>query len=489
LAAEKIAVIGAGIGGLAVALELDREAHDVTIIERDPPPPDIPPESAFEDWQRPGVPQFRHAHILLSRLRTAIRDRHPALLDELLKAGLYLSTLEEVLPAGVTAPPSPMPEDDDLLHLWGRRATFEFVLRRYVSGLPNVRFVTDTRVVGLVADDEGDSVKVRGLSLSSHGETETLPADVVVDASGKRSKCGEWLEALGVTISSRREESGFVYSCRHYRLKDPASAPPRRDGGGSLDYLGYSLFYQEHGNYSLTFGCPESEEELADTMRTKEGFEALAQQFPVVKRWVDASEPTTKVLGAGRFENRWTVYGAPGGKKLTGFFAVGDSHFETNPMYGRGCSAAFVQARVLAESLALTTPEARAQRYEQTSRRLLQPYYDISVSTDRVYHMRAKLRRGLPISGPDRLLNYLYEYAWLPATHSSLFVAREFLRAVQMREISALWIRLAVGLRILVALVRSWLGYREPRIVTPPPRAEFLRNVSGVRREIEHEPG
>jgi 2-polyprenyl-6-methoxyphenol hydroxylase-like FAD-dependent oxidoreductase len=485
LATRTIAVIGAGIAGLAVALELKNSPFEVVIVERDPAPPDIPPERAFEQWARPGVPQFRHAHILLSRLQTALREHHTDLLAELLRAGLYLSTLKEVLPSGVADSATPEPGDDDLLHLWGRRATFEYVLRRYVAGLPNVRFIHHARVVGFRTEPDGPALRVTGLSLHGENGDEALVADIVVDASGKRSKSPEWLRALGIEIEVKREESGFVYACRHYRLNDPAAAPPRRDGGGNLDYLGYSLFYQEHGNYSLTFGCPVEEAELSETMRTEEGFEILARQFPVVRAWIEASQPTTKVLGAGRFENRWTSYGASGKKALTGFFAVGDSHFETNPMYGRGCSAAFVQARVLRDALQESDARVQARRYEQTTRKLLQPYYDISVSTDRAYHIRAKLSRGVSVPRGERLLNYLYENAWLPATHSNVLVAREFVRAVEMREVSPIGQRLVVIFRILSVLVKSLLGFEVRVPPPPPPRDEFLNRLSAARREIE----
>jgi len=88
LISERVAIIGGGIGGLATALALKRTGCEVVIIERDAEPPNIAPDAAFDEWARPGVPQFKHAHILLSRLHTLLRDHHPELLAELRKAGL-----------------------------------------------------------------------------------------------------------------------------------------------------------------------------------------------------------------------------------------------------------------------------------------------------------------------------------------------------------------------------------------------------------------
>src|SRR5882672_6841733 len=95
---ERVAIIGGGMGGLAAALAFSKNEVDVVIVERDPEPPVLAsPEDAFDGWARPGVPQFRHAHILLARLQTIVRDRHPDLHAELLTAGIELSSLEEMM--------------------------------------------------------------------------------------------------------------------------------------------------------------------------------------------------------------------------------------------------------------------------------------------------------------------------------------------------------------------------------------------------------
>jgi 2-polyprenyl-6-methoxyphenol hydroxylase-like FAD-dependent oxidoreductase len=484
LAAQRVVIIGGGVGGLAAALALKDSGHEAVIIERDAEPPSIAPEKAFEVWSRPGVPQFRHAHILLARLQTTLRDRHPELLGELLAAGLELSTVEQVLPASQYTGIEPMPDDGDLLHLWGRRPTFEYVLRRHVGGLPHVRFIHSAKVVGLVTETSGQQLHVRGVELMRGDNRETIAADVVVDASGKRTKAPEWLQAKGVRIEVDSNPSGFVYSCRHYRLKDPSAAPPRQDGGGNLDYLGYATFYAEHGNYALTFGCPLDDTELVDAIRRPDGFEALCDQLPVLKHWTGESEATSKVLGAGQFENRWTRYRVAGGVELLDFFAVGDSQVETNPMYGRGCAAAFVQAEVFGETMRThADAKDRARHYYKRCRFLLQPYYNLSIATDRMYHTRAKLKRGLPISLRERLLNYAYEAVWLPATHASPLMAREFLKSMQMREVSGPAIQLQVLFQLLRSWIRSWF-HRHDATSAPavPPRTEFMRKLSATFR-------
>ncbi len=57
-----IIVLGGGLCGLASALLLARDGHEVTVLEQDPDPvPDTPAE-AWERWHRGGVAQFRQPH-------------------------------------------------------------------------------------------------------------------------------------------------------------------------------------------------------------------------------------------------------------------------------------------------------------------------------------------------------------------------------------------------------------------------------------------
>lgn len=479
---ERVAIIGAGVAGLATALALNRLGVEVVVVERDEEPPDTSPEKAFTEWSRPGVPQFRHAHLFLGRLHSILRDHYPDLHTALLGAGLELSTLEEVLPAS-HAGIKLIPGDEDLVHYWGRRATFEYVLRRHVGALPGVRFVHSAKVSGLVTESDARGVRVCGIEFTQNGASHKIDASFVVDAAGKRSKSPEWLQALGVRVDVDCKPSDFVYACRHYRLKDPQNQPPRRDGGGNFDYLGYATFYAEHGHFAVTFGCPVEEQELAAAIHRTESFEALIDGLPVLKHWTSQSEVMTKVLGAGRFENRWTHFRTRK-KDLLGFFAVGDSHVETNPMYGRGCAAAFWQAETLAEVLAEGRDErTRAREFPARIRTRLKVPFDLSVATDRMYHMRARLARGLPVPLPARLLNYAYETAWLPAMHSSPLVAREMIKAMQMRDVSSLGDRLAVIADILRIGFRTALSRKRVPLLPPaPPRSVLLESLPSSER-------
>jgi 2-polyprenyl-6-methoxyphenol hydroxylase-like FAD-dependent oxidoreductase len=474
---ERIAVIGGGIAGLAVALAEKHSGREVVLIERDPEPPAIGAEQAFESWARPGVPQFRHAHILLARLQTIVRDDHPELMAELQAAGLELSSLDEVLPEGQVGRFPTQPDDRDLLHLWGRRATLEYVMRRHVERLPHVRFMTSMRADGLVTESQDKQLRVRGVEvLDASGARSVVEADVVIDASGRRSKSPEWLQALGVKVGVFSRPSEREYVCRHYRLLDPSQVPRRAGNGGNFEYFGYATFYAEHGHYAITLSCPPEEKEFALAMRRPEGFEAVCRQLSGLSEWIDRSVPTSKVLGAAQFENRWTTYGERGGKELLGFFAVGDSQIVTNPVYGRGCSSAFVQAKLLAEVLAASSDASeRARRYQALAREQLQIHFDFCLEADRLFKNRGKLSRGEAIPAADRTVSYIYNEAWTPAMHRSPLVARELIKAMQMREPSSIRVRFAMLWELLVAwLVTRFKPEEMPHVEAAPARAKLL---------------
>ena len=54
---KNIAIVGAGIAGLCTGLALAKKGLNVTLFERDLPPPDGDAEAAFFNWSRRGAAQ------------------------------------------------------------------------------------------------------------------------------------------------------------------------------------------------------------------------------------------------------------------------------------------------------------------------------------------------------------------------------------------------------------------------------------------------
>ena len=105
---------------------------------------------------------------------------------------------------------------------------------------------------------------------------------------------------------------------------------------------------------------------------------------------------------AGLLNRRIRFVDADGAPRVLGFHAVGDAHTCTNPLYGRGCSLAMVQATLLADALTAhpDDPEARGRQYEERSATEVEPWYKAAVAQDRM--AREEARRQLAAADGTR---------------------------------------------------------------------------------------
>lgn len=377
-------VVGAGIGGLTVAIALARTGWAVTVIERDdtPMPDDI--EGAF-DWDRRGAPQVRHTHGFPALIRVVLRDRFPDVLDALRAAGVGEVG---IMPASVPADSPTHDQDaDDLTVLSCRRTTLEWVLRTCALAEHGVRFRVGAGVRGLLADvtssDRSTPLTVRGVRLDDDTD---LDADVVVAATGRRDAVPSWLAQHGVEVTEEEHPTGTIYLSRFYRSADGVD-PGIGYQGGRRAGLGFVVAGADNGTYSATLAVPADDDELRRHLLDAERFEAVLPLFremaPVV---TNGGTPVTDVQAMGGLVNRIRRFVTADGSPLAhGFFAIGDAHTCTNPLYGRGSSLAVLQATMVADALAAhpDDPAAAARSYELASAERVEPWYDVSVLTDR----------------------------------------------------------------------------------------------------------
>jgi hypothetical protein len=89
---------------------------------------------------------------------------------------------------------------------------------------------------------------------------------------------------------------------------------------------------------------------------------------------------------------------------VVGVHAVGDAHTCTNPLYGRGCSLAMVQAVLLADALADHPDDlaARAAAYEAACVREIEPWYHSAVELDRAGADPTGRGRGAGLAGSEQ---------------------------------------------------------------------------------------
>ncbi|HKD20698.1 MAG TPA: FAD-binding protein [Rhizomicrobium sp.] len=484
---ETVVVAGAGIAGLGAALALADGKRQVTLVDRDPPPPDASPEEAFLTWERRGATQLRHSHVFLGRLTTLIRQRYPQLMEELLAAGARIFTFEEGLPPPLRGQYVRVPGDEDMALLFSRRTTLELVMRRHAAKLPGVRFVTDAGVRGILTRRDGDALLVDGLKVERNGAVEEFRADVTVDASGRNTLFPDWLRAEGITVAEEESPAGILYFTRHYRLRDGMEEPSRDGppGAGDLGYIKYGVFNADNRHFSVTLAVPEIESELRTAIMKPETFDRICAAIPGCGRWTETTraEPASPVYAMGNLISLWRTTMKGGAPQVLNFFAIGDAAVRTNPLYGRGCSAGVVHAHILRAAMDQTDDAAaRAQIVDRETRKALRPYYDTMVKQDLQSIRRAKHERD-PDYKPRfkaRVMKSFVEDAITPATRGDLRVLRASSRAFHMFEDPVAWLKEPA---ILVRILKMWTmpkAAKSARRLYPPTLGPARNEMLGL---------
>jgi len=468
---SKIVVAGGGIAGLSMAMLLAKQGHEVTVLERDGDGVPGSPDQAWQDWDRHGVAQFRQPHYLHTAGRQILDAALPEVTDALLRAGATQFDMLALMPPFITDR-APREGDERFVTITGRRPVIEYAVATTAQERLDIR--RDVAVTELLTGPQAvkDVPNVTGVRTSNGDE---LPADLVIDAMGRRSGLPGWLAAVGARpLAEEAEDSGFTYYTRYFRSADGAA--PQFIAGLLTPFDSFSLLTLpgDVGTWSVTVFISSRDQALKE-LRHAGKWTAAVAACPLHAHLL--GEPVTDVLamsGIADRRRRCVVDGAP---VVTGLLTVGDSAHCTNPSLGRGMTMGLMHASGTAELAKehLDDPGTLALEHDRMTEARVAPWYwnTVALDRDRLAQINASIdgAPGPEPSGPEPGgPASVAQQAFGPAMLYDPDIFRAMMEIISMQALpEEVFARPGFSARVTAAA-----GGREAFTIPGPSRAELL---------------
>jgi 2-polyprenyl-6-methoxyphenol hydroxylase-like FAD-dependent oxidoreductase len=235
-----------------------------------------------------------------------------------------------------------------------RRPIFEWVLWEAAMRESNIELLDDTAVAELLFTSDDRPPRVRGVRTRTGV---VLESDLVIDASGRRSRVRSMLHDAGVHMPDERTgECGMVYYARYFER-----FPRSREIEGKwlfgprieLPYGMVMVHLADARTFSVTFTVPAWDAELR-ALKDENAWMAAVTAMPGMRAWIDGdvAMPVSEVLGMGGLRNVLRPFvAADGSPVVLGVLPVGDALCHTNAAYGWGASLGIAQAFAVVDAL------------------------------------------------------------------------------------------------------------------------------------------
>lgn len=426
-------VLGGSIAGLLAARVLADYATSVLIVERDAP----------ADAARRGVPQAMQIHVLLPAGREQLERWFPGFCEHAVALGAVLARPDQIAAFSdgvqqVTAANG--------MFLSCSRPFLERQIREHTLARPEVRLVTG-RATGV--DISAGAVScVRYLV---DGVEHRQPANLAVDAMGRASKLGDWLERAGWQRPPLRRVPTEVNYATGYFRREPGDPPTAnavaRMSPGRSDRIstGVVTAIEDDRWQILLAGYGEDR-----PGRDADEFVARCKtELPPVFGEAAGGERIGEITAYHQADSRRRDYPLiPLPARLV---SVGDAVASFNPIYGQGLSSATLHAVCLAEFLGSGAPlDEPARPFFALQRVVVDAAWEMSTVAD-------KARHRVPVPWRERLRNLIRAQV-VAAAETDPVIARRFHAVTSMLEHPAVLMRPGIVLRALVVNAFARLG-------------------------------
>lgn len=368
---NRAVVIGGSVAGLTAAQVLSRHFQAVTVVER---------TTAVNGTDFPkGAPQARHPHALLLRGERILEQLFPGFREEMQLGGA--DTLNFGRDLAMRSPHGWLPQyETETDSIVASRRLLDHTIYQRVRQNPKVQFRQNSEVKALCTDETNQRVIGVQLANRASGLMEDLPAEFVVDASGRSSKAPQWLTQLGYAPPQEQTVNAFPgYATRIYQMPKQDDRrwkalyimpnPPDVKRGAIIVPMEGDLWHV--CLIGMNQDYPPTDEagflEFARSLVTPDVYDAIKTAVPASPIW-----------GYRHAENRMRRYDQMA-QHLEGFVAMGDAVYALNPVYGQGITLASIASTILDQCLsewaAQGTLTGLARQFQaQLSKELLMPW-------------------------------------------------------------------------------------------------------------------
>lgn len=447
-------VLGAGMAGLLAARVLAETYRQVTLVDRD--------DVGSADGPRRGVPQGRHIHALLPGGQRALDALFPGLTRELVDNGVPAG--DQLADTRICVSGHRLQRGDSELTMLGvSRPFLERQVQARVLALPNVALAPPCDIAGLAAAPDGSRVTGATVFRRMDGSAaEVLPADLVVDATGRGSRTPRWLAELGYDPPAEEQIGADIsYATCFYRL------PPDALGGDLGCLVGPTpavprtgvLQQLEGGRWILTMAGvrgaalptePEEIPQFARSLLIPDIYEAIRGTAPI-----DRPVPYRFPANLRRRYDRLS-------RSPDGLVVLGDAVCSVNPIYGQGMTIAALHALTLRTHLH-RHPMPKPLELARELARVSAAPWDMAVGGDLTLPGARGPRR------PRRLLMV------------GRYIARLHAAAARDASLGAAFLRVAGLVDRPETLLRPGVAVRVLR-----PRAATSRATPASQEEVRH---
>ncbi len=357
-------VVGGSIAGISVAKVLSERFGKVVVLEKD----------GQHDRRegRPGAAQGWHLHHLLTAGQQELERIFPGIIDDMVREGAFKVDMAEQYQLRLAGSWKKSCKGGIEI-VCASRPLLEWCVRRRLDSEPKVDFRYDAEMQDLIYDPITNAVI--GVAIDRPDGLQVIPAEFVVDASGKNTRLPEFLERIGTGAPELEQDilNCFYSTMRHH-------VPPERRWTDKVMVICYAYRPNEQ-TYAAQYYTDSSRTILSTSLieyncysppRNAAEFQAFAKrmQSPVVAELIDGLEPASPVYN---FRSpRMQRYRYEKLRKLpNALVTIGDSYTSTDPVAGLGMTITLQEVARLRELLAKhapTSPELPRRYYRAISR-------------------------------------------------------------------------------------------------------------------------